>query len=74
MMYSSAHTQGVTHLRGRLMREGAITAALTLLCSVYVDLIQKYRLERLKTKPEQRQQKMFNCLSKILHILKLRKS
>lgn len=34
------------------------------------NLIQKYRLERHKTKPAPRQQKMFNCLSKLLHIFK----
>lgn len=70
MMYSRARKQGFTHLRETDARKYNNHCSNIVLCAVYADLIQKYRLERHKTKSESRQQKMFNCLSELLHSLK----
>lgn len=69
-MYSRARKQGFTHLRETDARKYNNHCSNIVLCAVYADLIQKYRLERHKTKSESRQQKMFNCLSELLHSLK----
>lgn len=66
MMYSRARKQGFTHLRETDARKYNNHCSNIVLCAVYADLIQKYRLERHKTKSESRQQKMFNCLSELL--------
>lgn len=72
-MYGGAQRPTFMQLRGRLMLRGTKThPANPVLCGVYADLIQKYQLERHKTKPERRQQKIINCLSKLVHIFKLR--
>lgn len=53
-MYSGAPMQSFPHLREIDARRYNKHPSNILRCSVYADLIQKYRLERHKTKPDNR--------------------